>query len=112
MRFLAVALARLAVAATWTTLSPLPHGTLQEHITLPISSTQLVTLGGLVSNGSTTTLSLLYNIPTDKWTITTPSLASYRAKPPQRRCCIWKDIPPRRTNRRIIMACHGRFLRL
>lgn len=66
-----LALGRLTSAA-WTTLSPLPIGTLQEHITLPIS-TSLITVGGLVSNGSTTALTLLYDIPTNAWTRRTNS---------------------------------------
>lgn len=54
-------------ARTWTSLANISIGTLQEHVTLLLSPTQLATVGGLVSNGSTTNLLLLYDIPTNTW---------------------------------------------
>ncbi|KAK5655348.1 hypothetical protein OQA88_5915 [Cercophora sp. LCS_1] len=64
---LAITLFVSHAAATWTSLAPIPIGTLQEHIALVTSPSQLVTIGGLVSNGSTTDLTLLYDIPSNTW---------------------------------------------
>ncbi|KAK4459121.1 galactose oxidase [Cladorrhinum samala] len=64
----------LPVRSTWTHLSPLPH-TLQEHTTLPLPhphDASLITIGGLVANGSTTASTLVYSIPSNTWSSFTP----------------------------------------
>jgi N-acetylneuraminic acid mutarotase len=54
--------------ASWTELAAIPIGTLQEHTTVAISSTQIATVGGLVQpNGRTTPTVLLYDIPSNTW---------------------------------------------
>lgn len=63
----------LPVLSTWTRLSPLPH-TLQEHTTLPLPHppSSLITIGGLLANGSTTSSTLVYSIPSNTWSPFTP----------------------------------------
>ncbi|KAK4231555.1 hypothetical protein QBC38DRAFT_466051 [Podospora fimiseda] len=59
------------LSQTWQILSSLP-GPLQEHITLPLSNTQFITIGGINSNGTTIPQLLIYDIPSNTWSPGTP----------------------------------------
>ncbi|GAB1309813.1 hypothetical protein MFIFM68171_00023 [Madurella fahalii] len=57
----------LAFAQTWIDLASIPVGPIQEHTTVLLSDSQLATVGGLVRNGSTSNILLLYDIPSNAW---------------------------------------------
>jgi N-acetylneuraminic acid mutarotase len=68
-RLLATAawLSAVCMAETWTELANISTGTLREHCTVALSSTQIVTLGGVVTGGATTNQVLVYDIPKNSW---------------------------------------------
>jgi N-acetylneuraminic acid mutarotase len=58
----------LAQTSSWVDLAPISIGGLQEHSTVAISSTQIVTIGGVVGrNAKTLPTTLLYDIPSNTW---------------------------------------------
>ena len=57
----------VALAQTWNDLAAVPAGTIQEHATLLLRGRKLATVGGLLPNGSTSDLLLIYDITRNSW---------------------------------------------